>query len=137
MSFARNKPRSGIIDSIPERGRYILMNYAKAVAAVVATVLTAVVAALGGGISPNEWVNIAIAGVGAASVFAAPNVPGAQYTKTILAVLAAVLTFLASLALGGGLSQADVLQIVIVALGALGVYAVPNKAYALDAAEGP
>lgn len=113
------------------------MNYAKAALAVVVTVISAVVASLAGGISPNEWVNIAIAGVGAAAVFAGPNVPGSKYTKTVLAVLTAVLTFLASLALGGGLSQTDLLQILVVAAGAIGVYAVPNKGYALDAAEGP
>lgn len=105
------------------------MNYSKAIAAVVATVLSAVVAALFGDefVSSVEWVNIAIAGVGAAAVFAAPNVPGAAYTKAIIAVLTAVLTLLASLLLVGPLGVSEWLQLGVVALGALGVYAVPNR----------
>lgn len=101
--------------------------YAKFFAAVVATVLSGVVAALYGDntISPAEWVNIAIAAVGACAVFAAPNVPGARYTKSVLAVLAAVLTALASFIVGG-VTTTEWIQIAIAALGALGVYAVPN-----------
>lgn len=103
-----------------------MSRYAKFAMGVVATVLTAVVAFAGGGITDVEWVNVAIAGVGAASVFAAPNVPGARYTKSILAVLAAVLAFLTS-AIIGGISPVEWGQIGILALGALGIYAVPNK----------
>jgi 2-keto-3-deoxy-6-phosphogluconate aldolase len=102
------------------------MEYAKAGAAVVATVLTAIVAVLDGGISAVEWVNVAIAGVTAAAVFAAPNVPGAKYTKSVLAVLGAVLVLLAS-AIVGGVTTTELLQLVVVALGALGVYALPNR----------
>jgi len=102
------------------------MEYAKAGLAVVATVLTALVAAFTGGVTAVEWVNVAIAGVTAAAVFAAPNVPGAKYTKAVLAVLGAVLVFLTS-AIIGGLSTPELMQLVVVALGALGVYAVPNR----------
>ena len=102
--------------------------YAKFVAIVVATILSAVSAALLGDniISPQEWVNVAILGVGAAGVFAAPNVPGAAYTKSVLAVLAAVLTVLASVIIGG-VGTAEIIQMALAGLGALGVYAVPNK----------
>jgi len=102
--------------------------YAKFAAIVLATVLSAVAAALFGDsvISPQEWVNVAILAVGAAGVFAAPNVPGAAYTKSILAVLAAVLTVLASVIVGG-VGTAEIIQILLAALGAVGVYAVPNK----------
>lgn len=103
------------------------MNYAKAIAAVVATILSGLVAALmDGTIDPTEWINVAILGVGALAVFAAPNVPGARYTKSVLAVLAAVLTLLVSL-IPGGISLSDWLQIGVAALGALGVWAVPNS----------
>lgn len=103
------------------------MSYAKAALAVVATIASAIVAAMtDGGVTTAEWINVAIGGVGAASVFAAPNVPGARYSKAILAALAAVLTFLVS-AVAGGVSPAEWLQILVVALGALGVYAVPNR----------
>lgn len=102
--------------------------YSKFFAIVLATVLSGVSAALFGDsiISPQEWVNVAILGVGAAGVFAAPNVPGAAYTKSVLAVLAAVLTVLATVIIGG-VGTAEVIQMVMAGLGALGVYAVPNK----------
>lgn len=105
-----------------------MSKYAKFAAIVLATVLSAVTAALAGDsiISPQEWVNVAILGVGAAGVFAAPNVPGAAYTKSILAVLAAVLTVLASVIIGG-VGTAEIIQMILAALGALGVYAVPNR----------
>jgi uncharacterized membrane protein YjjP (DUF1212 family) len=105
-----------------------MQKYSKAIAQVVATILAALVAALFGDniISSTEWVNVAIAGVGAAAVFAAPNVPGAAYTKSILAVLAAVLTVLVS-AIVGGITITEWLQIGTAALGALGVYSVENK----------
>lgn len=102
--------------------------YAKFAAIVLATVLSAITAALAGDsvISPQEWVNVAILGVGAAGVFAAPNVPGAAYTKSILAVLTAVLTVLASVIIGG-VGTTEIIQMILAALGALGVFAVPNK----------
>lgn len=101
--------------------------YAKFIAIVAATVISGIITALTGDsiISPTEWVNIAILGVGALGVFAAPNVPGAAYTKSVLAVLAAVLTVLAS-SIVGGITTTEWLQIAMAALGALGVYAIPN-----------
>lgn len=102
------------------------MRYAKFVAAIVATVVSALIAAMTDDhVSVVEWVNVAIAGVGACAVFAAPNVPGSRYTKAILAVLTAVLTLLVSL-ITGGLTPAEVLQLIIAGLGAVGVYAIPN-----------
>ena len=105
-----------------------MTKYSKFVAIVVAAVLSAISAALLGDnvISPQEWVNVAILGVGAAAVFASPNVPGAAYTKSILAVLTAVLTVLASVIVGG-VGTAEIIQIVLAGLGAVGVYAAPNK----------
>ncbi|HEY6244578.1 MAG TPA: hypothetical protein VIX17_11550 [Pyrinomonadaceae bacterium] len=111
------------------------MNYAKALAAVAATVLSGVVVAMASGaaITPAQWINIAIAGVGACAVFAAPNVPGAMYTKSIIAVLTAVLTFISTVVAGClnfaecHISTASWLQVAVIALGALGIYAVPNK----------
>lgn len=103
--------------------------YSKSFAAIVATVLSAIVASLVGDgvVSPVEWVNVAIGAAGAAAVFTAPNVPGAIYTKSILAVITAVLTLGADLLLlPGGLGTSEYLQLALVALGALGVYAVPN-----------
>jgi hypothetical protein len=96
-----------------------MQKYAKFIVIVVATILSALSAALVGdnAVIPEEWVNVAILGVGAAGVFAAPNV---------LAVLAAGLTVLATVILGG-ITTAEIIQIVVAGLGALGVYSVPNK----------
>ena len=102
------------------------MNYGKSIAAVVAALLSAAVAAMIGDavISSVEWVNVAIAGTGAAAVFAAPNVPGARYTKSVLAVLAAVLMLLTSV-ITDGITPTEWMQLALAALGALGVYAAP------------
>jgi hypothetical protein len=103
------------------------MQYAKFLAAVAATVISGLVAAMSDAVvSPTEWINVAIAGVGACAVFAAPNVPYSRYTKAVLAVLTAVLTFLVS-AITDGVVPAEWLQIIVIALGAVGVYAVPNR----------
>ena len=87
------------------------MKYAKLVVAVIVTIATALVAALAGDnlVDSVEWVNVAISGIGAAAVFTAPNIPGAAYSKAILAVLAAVLTVLAS-AIVGGLQTVEIIQ---------------------------
>lgn len=102
------------------------MNYAKSIAMIVATVLSAIVAALVGdnAIDAHEWVNIAITAVGAAAVFTAPNVPGAMYVKQILAVLSAVLVLLNNV-IDGGIDLSEWLQLALAALGALGVVAAP------------
>lgn len=102
--------------------------YMKSVVAVVVAIFSAVQAALFNDqvISSTEWVNVAIAAVTAAAVFAAPNVPGAAYTKAILAALGAVLTVLASVIVGG-VSPSEWIQIFLAGLGTVGVVAVPNR----------
>lgn len=101
------------------------MKYAKFAAGVVATVLAALVAVWTDGVSAQEWVNVAIAGFGAAAVFAAPNVPGARYTKLFLAAGSAVLAYLVT-AISGGVDSGELLQIGVIVLGALGVGVVKN-----------
>jgi hypothetical protein len=111
------------------------MNYAKALAAVVATILSAVIAALTGDsvIDTGEWINVAILAAGACAVFTAANVPGANLTKMVLAVITAVLTLAVNL-VAGGLDLTEWLQLGMAALGALGVYAVPNAGADVDVA---
>ena len=60
--------------------------------------------------------------------------PGAIYTKSALAVFTAVLTLAVNLLADGSLQITEWLQLGIAALGALGVYAVPNAgaAYVVD-----
>jgi hypothetical protein len=103
-----------------------MQKYSKLIVAVLVTVATALSGVLTDGVTSAEWINVAVAAVGAAGVFAAPNVPGAKYTKAILAVLAAVLSFLVS-AITDGISGQEWLQVLILAAGAVGVYSVPNK----------
>src|ERR1051326_6589953 len=105
------------------------MLYAKALAAVLTTVLAGVVSALTGDnfVGPVEWINIAILAVGACGVFAAPNVPGARVTKAVLAVLSAVLVLAVNLIVDG-ITVSEWLQLGVAAVGALGVFAVPNRA---------
>lgn len=102
-----------------------MRKYAKSLLAVAATVLTALVALSGNGITAAEWIQVVIAAAGACAVFTAPNVPGAKYTKTVLAVVTAVAVFLSS-AISDGLTGQEWLQVLVVALGAVGVYAVKN-----------
>lgn len=104
------------------------MKYAKLWCQILVTVLLAVIAALAGDnvISSVEWINVAIVGVGAAAVFTGPNIPGAAATKSILSVLAAVLVILTS-AITDGIQSVEIMQMVVAALGALGVYVIPNR----------
>lgn len=103
--------------------------YAKSALALVATVISGIVAALTGDniVDAQEWINVGLLLFGAAAVFTAPNVPGARYTKAILAVLTAVFTLGVNFVLGG-FELTEVLQLVVAGLAAVGVYRVPNAA---------
>ena len=103
-----------------------MQKYSKLIVMVLVTIATALSGVITDGITAAEWINVAIAAVGAGAVFTAPNVPGAKYTKAVLAVLAAVLSFLVS-AIAGGISPQEWIQVFILAAGAVGVYAIPNK----------
>ena len=103
------------------------MNYSKALAAVLASGLSAAIVALTGdnAFSNVELINVAIAVVSAGAVFAAPNVPHARISKAIMAVLMAVLTLLVNL-IADGVTVSEWLQLAVAALSAVGVYAVRN-----------
>jgi hypothetical protein len=103
-----------------------LRAYTKAIVQVIVTVLAAIAAVYTDGVSTREWVNIAIIGAGALSVFTAPNVPGAAYTKSFLAAVTAGLVVLTS-AVTDGVSFPELVQCVIAAAGALGVYVFKNE----------
>lgn len=100
--------------------------YLKAIVAFLAAVAGAVAPALEGGVSATEWVNVAILAVGAAAVFAGPNIPGARYTKGILAVLAAGLAVLNTVIVGG-VTAGEWYQIAAAVIGAVSVVIVPNR----------
>jgi hypothetical protein len=118
--------------------------YAKAIVAVVATVLTALVPYLTNSnhLTDAEWVNTVIVGLGAVVVYIAPNLPGSwsNYTKSIVAALTTGAALLVS-AIGAGsfgsVPSAEWIQIILAALGTLGVYGVPNAAPAAVARSAP
>lgn len=97
---------------------------------VLATGLTALVAALADGhVSQPEAINILLAFLGAAVVFTAPNIPGHDYVKWVLAALTAAAMAVASFIGSGGitaLTPSEWIQVVIAILGALGVGVFPN-----------
>lgn len=73
---------------------------------------------------PDEWVQIAIAIVTAASVYLAPLAPGATWVKSAIGALLAGLSVLTT-AVIGGIDGNDVLMIVFAVAGALGIALAP------------
>jgi hypothetical protein len=103
------------------------MGYSKSVIAILATIVSAIVAGLTGDqtISPVEWINVAIAGATAASVFVAPNSPSGRLTKGALAFIMAVLVLAVNL-IADGVTLSEWLQLLVAGCAAVGVYAVRN-----------
>jgi FtsH-binding integral membrane protein len=103
-------------------------------AVVVGAALAALVPALADNhIRTDEWLNVIVITAGAAAVFTAPNVPGHAYVKTALAVITAVCTLAVSLIVDG-VSTAEIIQLVLAALGAVGVKALTNTGDYLEQA---
>jgi hypothetical protein len=73
---------------------------------------------------PDEWVQIGIAVVTAASVYLAPLAPGATWVKSLIGALLAALQVLTT-AIVGGVDGNDVLMIVFAVAGALGIVLAP------------
>lgn len=101
--------------------------YGRSIVQVIAAGGVVAMAALTGDqrIDPSEWVNVVLAVLGAAAVFTAPNIPGAAYIKTTLAVLTAVAMAAAAL-VADGISWTDAGQLLLAALAALGVKLAPS-----------
>lgn len=104
------------------------MTYAKTVAMIAATGLSAMIVALTGdnAFSPVELVNVAFAVVGAVGVFYVPNAPNGPVAKAVVATLMAVLTLATNL-IADGVTLSEWLQLAVAALGALGVYGLSNQ----------
>jgi hypothetical protein len=104
--------------------------YMKFIFAVVATIASAVSAAVVDGHVTNvELVNIGIAALGAIGVVIVPNLPDgiAAYSKSIVAALMAVATALVGFLVAGPVTASEVVQLVVIALAAIGVFVVPNQ----------
>lgn len=78
-----------------------------------------------GELNAEQWVQVAIAGATAAGVWVAANTPALEWAKTLIAVVLGVLQVLVATILDG-LSQADIVNLVLAALTVLSVYFTPN-----------
>jgi predicted small integral membrane protein len=102
--------------------------YLKFFAQVFATALAALVAALyDDRVDFGEWLNAGVLALGAVAVLGAGDLPAGvwRYTKPIVAAASAVLVLWQSLA-SNGMVPAEWIQLVLAALGALGVLAAPG-----------
>ena len=100
--------------------------YAKLILMVIAAGGSALVAALSDNrLTQPEVVNVVLALLGAAAVFTAPQIPGAMYTKWVLAAAVAaattVLTFLGANGTIQAISLSEWIQVGLTILAALGV----------------
>jgi drug/metabolite transporter (DMT)-like permease len=107
----------------------MVARYAKFGVALVAVVVSFLVARFVGHtpIDNTEWANVVLAATGAASVYIGPNVTSAPITKFGLALAAAVFTAVNNL-VSTGVAMPEWWQLVVMAAGAIGVYAIPNGA---------
>lgn len=102
------------------------MTLVKALVQLLMTILAAVVPGLAAGpMDATAWINVVILGAGAVMVYNAANIPGWEYAKLIASAVSAVAVLLVSF-LDGGLSSAEVIQLILAAAGAVGVGALPN-----------
>ena len=99
----------------------MLRKYAKAIGAVVVTMLTFVASILTDGVTDQEWVMIAGTFVSAVGVAVVPELPSgiAAWAKTVVAALSGGLTVLAVVIIGG-LTTQEVIEVIVAALGCRG-----------------
>lgn len=102
--------------------------WAKALTQLGGSLLIAVLPLLSTGrdLSTSEWVNVAITGVGAAVVWNTQNHPEWPYGKLIGSALIAALTVFNS-ALSDGITQPEVIQIILAFVTSVTVAVVPNS----------
>jgi hypothetical protein len=104
------------------------MTAAKFLIALVFAGLTALASAISDDVITNvEWIVIGVGVATAASVWIAANVPTLTWAKTAVAAVLAGLDFLV-IAIDGGLSTAELVNLSVVVLGVIAVWAVPNAA---------
>jgi hypothetical protein len=101
----------------------------KTLVQLLATVLAAVVPAFAAGpLDMVGWFNVIVLAAGAFMVYNAANIPGWNYAKLLASGVSAVAVLLMS-SWSGGLSTAEIMQLVLAFLGAVGVGAIPNAGY--------
>lgn len=103
--------------------------YSKAILAIVAAAVTALLAATTDGVvTISELVNVGVAIVTALGVYLIPNLPGqiTGYAKAIAAFAGAGLVALVSVLGDGAVTPDEWLQVALAALAGVGVTVVPN-----------
>ena len=105
--------------------------YWKLIAQVLVTVLLALYAAMTDGVTTVEALTIAVALVQSVIVYVVPNVPQFPRAKEIANAILAALQFLV-VAVADGLSGQDLVYMLIVAAGAVGVFGLKNSGDMLD-----
>jgi hypothetical protein len=104
-----------------------VVRYSKALVAVLAAVVSAVVArwTSGAALDLTGWTNVAVAGAGALSVFIAPNIASSPATKAAIASVSALLTIVVT-TIGPTVASSAWWQVAVAVAGALGVYGIRN-----------
>ena len=103
----------------------------KALAMVAAAVVAAITPLIitGQTLTAANWINVVLVAIGAATVYISGNLaddPVWQYTKAILAGLAAAGTLVVSFIGDGSFSGTEIAQIIVAVLGGIATYWVPN-----------
>lgn len=102
------------------------MSIVKALIQAAAAALAAVIPAFAvGPLDAVGWFNVIALAAGALMVYNAANIPGWNYAKTIASGVSVVAVLLMS-SWQGGLSTAEIMQMVLAFLGAVGVVTIPN-----------
>jgi uncharacterized membrane protein YhhN len=107
----------------------LIRKYKKAAGVVLVAVLTAAVAALTDNvISPREWTVITGIGVSAVGTAVVPNLPAGigGYAKSVVTFLVAGMAVL-TVVIDGGLTMAEVYEVVLAGLAALGITVIPRN----------
>lgn len=107
----------------------MLRSYAKFATYVLFAAITALYDALNDGhVTSVEWVGLVIAGATAANVLLKQNSNVNVALKAAVAFAGTASAFVAT-TIADGLSPQDWVQLLILGMGAVGVYAVPNTGY--------
>lgn len=110
------------------------MTVAKSIVQLVMTILAAVVPMLAEGpLDTAGWINVVILGAGVVTVWNSANIPGWEWAKFVASAVSAIAVVL-SASLTGGISSAEVIQMILAGAAAVGVGAVPNGTRAAHAA---
>lgn len=105
----------------------MLSSYAKfAVYTFFAALLALYDALSDGSVTSVEWVGLVVAGATAAGVWLRQNASANLAAKAVVAVVGTTAAF-ALTTIADGLSAQDWTQLLILAIGSVGVYAVPNR----------